>query len=102
MIVAKKFVPTNLAARGSLTANNQNYFKMNRTFNDFKETPKSLNDNSFNKIQPISHFGQHHSAKHIAEFQKVNIIKSVNEKSSSGKVTGNQLLTRQSDQKKEK
>jgi hypothetical protein len=78
LIVSKKFVTTNKASGGSQNSNNKSYFNVNHTLIDFKETPKSMNDTTFNNIQPISHFGQDRSAKHIAELQKVNAIKGIN------------------------
>lgn len=78
IIASKKFVSASLKTSTSIqNSKNQSYFRGNRTFNDFKETPKSSNDNTFNKIQPISYF-EHHSAKHIPGSAKLSSIKSLN------------------------
>ncbi len=100
IIAAKKFVSTSLKTSTSIQNNkNQSHFRVNRTFNDFKETPKSSNDNTFNKIQNISNF-EHHSAKYIPGSAKLNSIKSLNEKSFSNKLAFNHQINKPIEPKK--
>lgn len=55
-MVAKKFVSPNGKNNKSLYGSkNQSYFKLNRTYNEFKDTPKTLNDRTLTSHH-IAHF----------------------------------------------
>jgi hypothetical protein len=56
IMVAKKFVSPNGKNNKSLYGSkNQSYFKLNRTYNEFKDTPKTLNDRTLTSHH-IAHF----------------------------------------------
>ena len=86
IMVAKKFVSTGTKNGISLNGSkNQNYFGINRTFTELRDTPKSINDKSYSNVQTISHFDHTYSAKQNSISSKLNTIKSLNEKSFSKK-----------------
>ncbi len=103
IMVAKKFVLQNIKSGSSLQGSaNQSFFKLNRTLNEPKEAPKSMNDKTFSNFMQNQLSEQAHTPKHSNQVSKLNTMKSLNEKIFSRKESGLQNMSRQNEAKKEK
>lgn len=101
IIVAKKFVssqnPNNKTLYGS---KNQSYFKLNRTYNELKDSSKMINDKTFTKNS-----FEHNSPKNVSSgIHKISTMKNLNDKSTYSKKESINMNSsnRQNDAKKEK
>ncbi len=101
IIVAKKFVSPQTTNNKSLYgSNNQSYFKLNRTYNDLKDSSKNANDKTFTKNS-----FEHNYSKNISSgIHKTNTLKNLNDKSIYARKESINLNSsnRQNEAKKEK
>ena len=101
IIVAKKFVwPQTTNNKSLYGSKNQSYFKLNRTYNDLKDSAKNPNDKTFTKNNV-----EHNSPKNISSgIYKINTLKNLNYKSTYTRKESinSNSSNRQNEAKKEK